>query len=131
MAKRIPIDRLSAEVEKILNEYGENVQQNLGDIVKAMSKKGAQALRSQSKATFNGKDYSKGWTSQEETGRLSAQGTIYNKDLPGLPHLLEHGHALRRGGRSIGKGSVDGREHIKTVEDALIKEFEQKVKSKL
>ena len=38
MAKRVPADRLSTEVEKILNEYGENVQQNLGDIVKAMSK---------------------------------------------------------------------------------------------
>ena len=131
MAKRIPIDRLTAEVEKILDEYGDNVRENLGDIVKQMSKKVAATLRSQSKTTFNGKDYAKGWTSQDETGRFSAQGTIYNKDLPGLPHLLEHGHALRRGGRSIGKGSVDGREHIKTVEDALIKEFEQKVKSKL
>ena len=125
MGRKVPVDRLSAEVEKILAEYGENVQQNLGDIVKALSKKGAQTLRSQSKATFNGKDYAKGWTSQAQTGRLSAQGTIYNKDLPGLPHLLEHGHANRNGGRT------PGRAHISTVEEALVKEFEQKVKSKL
>lgn len=126
MARKVPIDRLTKEVEKILNEYGENVQQNLGDIVKEMSKKGAQALRSQSKSTFNGTgDYAKGWTSRAETGRMSAQGTIYNKDLPGLPHLLEHGHANWGGGRT------PGRVHIKTVEDALVKEFEQKVKSKL
>lgn len=126
MSKRIPIDRLSAEVEKILEDYGENVQQNLGEIVKAMSKKGAQTLRSQSKGTFGGKgDYAKGWTSKADTGRLSAQGTIYNQDLPGLPHLLEHGHANRNGGRTA------GRAHIAPVEQTLIKEFESKVKSKL
>ena len=126
MGRKVPVDRLTAEVEKILTEYWENVQQNLGEIVKQMSKKGAQTLRSQSKGTFNGTGaYAKGWTSKAETGRLSAQGTIYNKDLPGLPHLLEHGHANRGGGRT------PGRVHIKTVEDALIKEFEQKVKSKL
>lgn len=126
MGRKVPVDRLTEEVEKILNDYGENVQQNLGEIVKQMSKKGAQTLRSQSKGTFNGTGkYAKGWTSRAETGRMSAQGTIYNKDVPGLPHLLEHGHANRGGGRT------PGRVHIKTVEDALIKEFEQKVKSKL
>lgn len=126
MARTVPVDRLAAEVEKILDEYGGNVQQNLGDIVQAMSKQGANTLRSQSRGTFGGSGkYAKGWTSQAVTGRLSAQGTIYNKDVPGLPHLLEHGHANRNGGRT------PGREHIKPVEEALIKEFEQKVKSKL
>lgn len=126
MGRKVPVDRLTDEVEKILNDYGENVQQNLDEIVKQMSKKGAQTLRSQSKSTFNGTGkYAKGWTSRTETGRMSAQGTIYNKDVPGLPHLLEHGHANRGGGRT------PGRVHIQPVEEALIKEFEQKVKSKL
>ena len=130
MAKIVPIDRLTAEIEKILENYGENVQQNINEVVGEITKKGAKTLNQQSGQTFDGKKYRKSWTTHVETGRTSAQGTIYSK-IPGLPHLLEHGHALRRGGRSIGKGSVDGREHIKTVEDALIKEFEQKVKSKL
>ena len=126
MSRKVPIDKLTDEVDKILKEYGENVQQNLGDIVKQMAKKGAQTLRSQSRGTFGGTGaYAKGWTSTAQTGRVSAQGTIYNEDLPGLPHLLEHGHANRNGGRT------PGRVHIATVEDALIKEFEQKVKAKL
>lgn len=126
MARQVPIDRLADEVEKILQDYGEDVQQNLGDIVKSMSKKGASTLRSQSRGTFGGAGaYAKGWTSKAQTGRLSAQGTIYNQDLPGLPHLLEHGHANRNGGRT------PGRAHIQPVEEALIKEFETKVKSKL
>ena len=124
MAKIVPIDRLTAEIEKILENYGENVQQNINEVVGEMTKKGAKTLNQQSGQTFDGKKYRKSWTTQVETGRTSAQGTIYSK-IPGLPHLLEHGHALRGGGRTT------GRAHIAPVEEALVKEFEQKVKSKL
>ena len=125
MSRKIPTDRLTQEVDKILSEYGGDVQGNLNTIVGQMSKKGAQTLRQQSKNTFGGTGkYAKGWTSTVETGRVSAQGTIYNK-TPGLPHLLENGHALRGGGRT------PGRHHIKPVEEALVIEFESKVKSKL
>ena len=126
MAKKIPIDRLAEEVNKILAEYGDNVSENVSDIVAAMSKKGAKALRSESSGAVGGSGrYASGWTSQTETGRVSAQGTIYNAKVPGLPHLLEHGHALRGGGRSRAFP------HIAKVEEALVKEFESKVKSKL
>lgn len=125
MGRKIPVDMLTQEVDKILSEYGGDVQGNLNTIVGQMSKKGAQTLRQQSKNTFGGTGkYAKGWTSTVETGRVSAQGTIYNK-TPGLPHLLENGHALRGGGRT------PGRPHIKPVEEALVREFESKVKSKL
>ena len=125
MGRKIPVDKLTQEVNKILSEYGGDVQGNLNTIVGQMSKKGAQTLRQQSKNTFGGTGkYAKGWTSTVETGRVSAQGTIYNK-TPGLPHLLENGHALRGGGRT------PGRPHIKPVEEALVREFESKVKSKL
>ena len=126
MAKLTPLDRFAADVEKILQEYGEDVQENLNDIVAEMLKKGAKTLKSQSRSTFGGTGkYAGGWTSQTETGRTSAQGTIYNGRLPGLPHLLENGHANRGGGRTA------GRAHIAPVEEALVKEFESKVKSKL
>ena len=124
MAKLVPIDRLTAEIEKILENYGENVQQNINEVVGEITKKGAKTLNQQSGQTFGGKKYRKSWTTQVETGRTSAQGTIYSK-IPGLPHLLEHGHALRGGGRTT------GRAHIAPVEEALVREFEQKVKSKL
>lgn len=125
MGRKIPVDKLTQEVYKILSEYGGDVQGNLNTIVGQMSKNGAQTLRQQSKNTFGGTGkYAKGWTSTVETGRVSAQGTIYNKS-PGLPHLLENGHALRGGGRT------PGRPHIKPVEEALVREFESKVKSKL
>ena len=43
--------------------------------------------------------------------------------VPGLPHLLEYGHAKRGGGR------VPGRAHIKPVEDKITKDFERKVRA--
>ena len=126
MAKRIPIDKLTDEIEGILKKYGDDTAHNLSEIVKEMSKKGAQTVKAQARSSFGGTGrYAKGWTSQTETNRVSAQGIIYNQDLPGLPHLLEHGHANRGGGRT------PGRIHIANVEDQLVKEFEQKVRAKL
>lgn len=125
MAKKVPIDNLRASCAKILAEYGEGLQTDLNDVVKDMTKKGVQAVKGNSRSMFGGTGkYANGWTSQVETGRMSAQGTIYNK-IPGLPHLLENGHANRGGGRT------PGRAHIKPVEEELVKQFEQGVKQKL
>ena len=111
---------------KILEKYGDDVKDNVNNIVKDITKKGATALKGESRSTFGGTGkYASGWTSQTETGRFSAQGTIYKGTVPGLPHLLEHGHANRGGGRT------PGRVHIAPVEEQLVREFESKVKSKL
>lgn len=124
MGRKVPIDRFSEEIERILREYGIQTQAAIDEATKVLSKKGAQAVRAQAKSTFGGSgDYAKGWTSRWEGGRVSAQGVIYNHDIPGLPHLLENGHANRGGGRT------PGRMHIKNVEEKIVKEFEQKVKN--
>lgn len=126
MAKKTSIDRLGAAIHDILAEYGDDVQENLADAVKRVTKKGAQAVKAAARSTFGGTgEYAAGWTSRTETGRLSAQGVIYNADVPGLPHLLENGHANRDGGRT------PGREHIKPVEETIVQEFEAEVKKGL
>lgn len=117
---------LAKEINKILNEYGEDVAASVSDATKDVVKAGVKKLRADAKSSFGGTGrYSKGWTSQVETGRISAQGVIYNKDLPGLPHLLEHGHALRGGGRA--PGTV----HIAPVEEELERLFEQAIRREL
>lgn len=126
-SRRVPIDALASAVAEILEEYGDNVQENLDDIVTDITKQGVKTLKGEARGTFrrhSGK-YAAGWTSEIETGRFSSQGTIYNAKVPGLPHLLEHGHANRNGGRTA------GRVHIAPVENELIKEFEEQVKSQL
>lgn len=119
--KKTPIDKLSEALNKILTEYEEAVVKDTGELVKQFAKKGANAVaqNARSKGWGRSTDYDKGWTSQYEEGRLSSQGIIYNKTVPGLPHLLEHGHALRGGGRS----HTDAFPHIEPVEDKISDEF--------
>lgn len=125
MAKRIPIDRLSAEINKILTEYGEQVQQDVDEAAKKVTKAGVKAVKGNA-STFGGSGkYASGWTSKFEKGRLSSQGTIYNGTVPGLPHLLEKDHALRNGGRYL------GRPHIAPVEQKVIEDFTREVEKRI
>lgn len=125
MAKRITVDQLQSEIMGILNAYNENVTDGTKDAVREVAKWGANEVKAASRAAFNGRKYANGWTSQVETGRMSAQGAIYNGKLPGLPHLLENGHAKRNG------GFVSGKTHIKPVEEQVIKVFEETVKKNI
>lgn len=121
MAKAV---NLEAEISKILEEYGENLSDHVKEAAKEVAKKGAKAVKANAKTTFNGTGkYASGWTSKAETNQYSAQGIIYNRTTPGLPHLLEHGHAKRGGGRT------DGREHIRPVEEEVIRLFEEAIKN--
>lgn len=121
---KVTIDNLESAVMNILEEYGDEVQKNMDEITKRVGKVGVQALRSEARAKFNGRKYASSWTYEVENGRFGTTVTIYSK-MPGLPHLLEHGHASRNGGR------VDGRPHIKPVEENLISQMENEVMTKL
>ena len=125
MATKTAIDKLDTAIEKILAEYEGEVTENMGEIVQRIGKAGVSALRQESKEKFNGTGkYAKGWKSETLTSRLGTTVIIYNS-MPGLPHLLENGHAKRGGGR------VAGVPHISTVEEKLIDDFEKEVTEKL
>lgn len=125
MAKT-PLDKFSAEIAGILEEYADDVRSNLDEITKEVGKKGAKAVKAQAQTAVDGKKYAGGWTSKVEVMRLGASATIYNKSQPGLAHLLEHGHVSRNGtGRTF--DPVPGREHIAPVEKQLVEEFERKL----
>lgn len=121
------MDKLQAAVNKALQTYADDVTYTLQDLSKDFAKKGAQAIRqeAQSKGWGEHTGYASGWTSKFETGRLSAQGIIYNSKAPGLPHLLEKGHAKRNGGR------VPGIPHIAPVEEEITAAFEEAVKHEI
>lgn len=129
MAKKVTIDNLASEVEKYLNEYKGDINENLDDITKKVGRMGVQALKTEARSKFDGKDYASGWTSKAEKNRLYTTVTIYNSKLPGLPHLLEFGHAIVRGGRTFGQ--VKGRSHIEPVEREITSTYEREIISKL
>lgn len=129
-SKKISAAQLPDAIKSILDEYAGEIEVNINEITAKVTKEGAKVLRAESKQKF--KDvklkrgrYGTGWTTQMETGRFSAQGTIYNKKYPGLPHLLEHGHANRGGGRTPGKL------HIDPVEKLVIENYEKVITNEL
>lgn len=129
MSKIRTVD-LESAVKNILDKYCLECTEDTKAAVKEVTKMGAKKVRANAQASFNGHRYASGWTSKVETGRLSAQGVIYNSKLPGLPHLLEHGHAKVVGGRRY-SGSVSGREHIASVERELEEFFERELERRL
>lgn len=125
MAKT-PLEKFSSDIEKILSEYGDDIQSNIEEVTKEVGKKAAQAVKNSAKQAVNGKEYASGWTSTFETSRLGATATVYNKKLPGLAHLLEHGHVIRNGtGRTF--GTTKAYEHIAPVEEQVVEEYEKEI----
>ncbi len=129
MAKKITLDNLQTEINRILDDYEGQVQTSLNEITKRVGKAGTQALKNESLAKFpnskkHKKRYGNTWTSKTETNRIYTRVIIYS-NMPGLPHLLEYGHAKRGGGR------VQGKVHIEKVERQVVDQFEKEVSTKL
>ena len=133
MGKKVTLENLGAEVEKILKKYEGEVEENLDIVTRKIGQKGAQALRNESLNAFpdskrHKKRYGATWTSRVEKTRLTTKVVIYNSQA-GLPHLLENGHALVAGGRKA--GFVEGRTHIEPIEKKLVEEYQQEVINRL
>ena len=134
MAKKVSLEGLEEAVKKTLESYNNEVEKNLEAITKEVTKKGVQAMQSESAEKFGTtkkrrEKYAKTWTSKFESKKFYSTGIIYNKQS-GLPHLLENGHVTRNGtGRTFGR--VQGREHIGKVEAEIERLFMEEVLSKL
>lgn len=124
MAKTVTIDDMDAAIMDILDEYEEFTVQTVREATQRVAKEGVRALKSSSGQFGGSGKYARGWTTTSEGGRFDTTVTIHNR-TPGLPHLLENGHALRNGGR------VSGRTHIAPVEQELVTKFEQLLRTEL
>lgn len=120
---------LRAEINKILSEYADEVDKVSTECVRKVALKGAKELRNTS-PKGRSSDYAKGWSAKTEVKRLSASSVIYNKNKPGLAHLLEHGHVTRNGlDRTYPK--TPAHVHIEPVETSIAEEFEQTLRRDL
>ena len=114
--RKIPVDQLPQAIKDILDQYENDLDITIDDVIRRVADKGAQALRQSSLSVIGGR-YSRGWGYSLEIGRLQKTATIWHKETPGLPHLLENGHAKVTGGR------VPGRPHIAPVAEIIEQDF--------
>ena len=121
---------LQKECDKILEEFRDDVDKNMNEAIKKVTKAGAKQVKANARSAVGGKKYASGWTSQFESGRLSAQGTKYNRSQPGMPHLLEYGHVTRNGTGRTYKPTPE-HPHIESVEQELEQTIIKELKATL
>ena len=122
---RIKSDQLQATVNNILQEYGDEARQIMETTITSVGKEAAKNVKANA-AGFGGTGkYAKGWKAKIEKGRLTVEAHVYNSAQPGLPHLLEFGHAKQNGGRTMAFP------HIASVNDWAQQEAVSKLEEKL
>lgn len=117
----VTLEKLPQAIKDVLDEYADEINDSIPEVTRAVGRKGLAAIKTSSKVFKGTGEYAKGWRLNVENKRLTSDAIIHNKKLPGLPHLLEHGHANRDGGRT------EGKVHIAPVEKILVEEFERKL----
>lgn len=133
MSNTVQVDDLASEIIKQMSEYKNLVSSDLKDIIIKNGKDGVETLRQTSPKASKGKHkgrYSKGWkaTKQKETSN-SITVVIHNKTDYQLAHLLEFGHAIVKGGRTV--GSARAIPHIEKVQEQLDKQIERDIRWEL
>lgn len=126
--KKITVEQLRAEVDKILEEYSDDVDKALDLSAIQFAKIGKKELQSSSpvgKKTASPGRYKKGWAYKKVKSKSKTGAIVYNMTDYQLTHLLEHGHALRQGGRS------PAIVHIAPVEEKINDDFVENVKERL
>lgn len=113
------ISGFSKAVGDIVNKYGDDVRYALEDAIKDTAREAQKELRQTSPKRTG--DYAAGWRSENTGNRIAPSQTIYNQK-PGLPHLLEFGHAKRGGGRT------KAQPHIAPVSDNIPEMIEEKLR---
>ena len=129
MSKRVGLEGFTVALDRILAQYGDEVNEKSAVLVQKTAQRTAKALREESRLKFNSPDgqyrYARGWTSETRKGRLRTEAIVYNKNSPGLAHLLEHGHA------NWPEGRTKGRAHIAPIEKAAVDAFQEEVEREL
>lgn len=113
---------LRAAIKAVLDNYALEVSKDLNEIAVDLGKSAQRLLRETSPKDEG--EYSKSWRVDVQAGRLATMVTVYSTK-PGLPHLLENGHALRNGGRA------PAYVHIAPVADSIEDKFIKEVEARL
>ena len=122
MPRTVRVMDFDKAMSDILKEYGDSVNEKSHKAAAKVAKIAKQEV--QVDAPHRSGRYRKGWTVKEEkTSRLWFEYTVHNRSRYQLAHLLEKGHALKRGGRTY--GHVSARPHIAPAEQKAVRNYEE------
>ena len=125
--RRITLDQLGEALSEIVKDYSESVYETQSKAVTVSTRQALREVRANS-SQFGGK-YASGWRSKVERTNISAKGFCYNT-RPGLPHLLEFGHATTAK-RPGAKKRTDAKPHVLPAQEAVNVVLMEKLKEGL
>lgn len=125
MARVIGPDDFEKTMEEILGAIPKGLDEELPKAVSKASSLGRKRI-GENLDKFGGWGiktgrYREGWAYRRKKVGDEWQGVVYQKEVPGLAHLLEKGHA------KVGGGRVQGREHIAPAANDAFERFEELV----
>lgn len=127
MAERVTIDNFADKLIKQMTEYSQACSEEVKEVIKDAGKKARTELKRTSPKRSG--DYAKKWSMKvAKENSTSVEVVIYDKRYS-LVHLLEKGHQLRRGGRSLGE--VKPIEHVAPVQEKIEIEVENGIREVL
>lgn len=125
----ISIADFGRELQKTLNLYSDEITNGMNAVIEDMAEKGLQEIKRQSEtAGFNNRVYAQGWSKVIRKSAITRRAglVLFNKKHYRLTHLLEYGHATRKGGRD-----TRAFPHISTaqnnIEEQTVKELKEMI----
>lgn len=115
----ININELSNEINRQLQLYARQTNETVDATAKKVATDGVEKLKANSPKRTG--SYAKSWTFKKKNGAY----VVHNEKHYRLTHLLEKSHAKVNGGRT------SKHVHIKPVEQKMIQDFEDLLRSEL
>lgn len=116
------IDDLSKAYSEIFDDFYMMLPEDIAKAQKAAAKGAVRTLKQTSPGDGR---YHKGWKTKTEQTRTGASTVIYQGEQPGLAHLLEFGHPIVSGGRTVGQARAFP--HIAPVEAQVVDAYEKEL----
>lgn len=124
MSRKVSLDNLADEIAKELSNYASGATDATKKCVDKAAKSCKAGIQRDSPAKSGG--YKKGWRLKTvENTPFYKSVVVYQAKKPGLTHLLENGHAKRRGGRTRAFP------HIKPNEEKAIEDLPRMIEEEI